>query len=198
MQDVKVTIKGLTPLIMHSSAGMIEFDSDIEREKKNIVSKRGSNRTASDDARLREIECAKAIWLDSQGEPTIPPGAIRSCIEQGARKRKQGGDVREGMVVLDTSLEFDRAHYGDDMKAWQKSMQFVATVVVGQSRVVRTRAMLDAWSCTFTMEIDEELVDKAKLEEWLDIAGRRVGLGDWRPAKSGVHGRFKVVSLEVE
>ena len=41
-------------------------------------------------------------------------------------------------------------------------------------------------------DVDEELVDKAKLTAWLAVGGRRIGLGDWRPEKSGVFGRFDV------
>ena len=41
-------------------------------------------------------------------------------------------------------------------------------------------------------DVDEELVDKEKLTAWLARRGRRIGLGDWRPEKSGVFGRFDV------
>ena len=36
-------------------------------------------------------------------------------------------------------------------------------------------------------------MDMPKLERWLAIAGKRVGLGDWRPQKSGEYGRFDEV-----
>ena len=44
-------------------------------------------------------------------------------------------------------------------------------------------------------DVDEELVDQAKLTAWLAVGGRRIGLGDWRPEKSGVFGRFDVESV---
>ena len=47
----------------------------------------------------------------------------------------------------------------------------------------------------FRYEVDDELVDQTQLETWLDIAGRRIGLGDWRPAKSGHFGRFETLSI---
>ena len=58
-------------------------------------------------------------------------------------------------------------------------------VVVQRSRILRTRAKFDAWGVTFTIEVDPELCDKEQLPNWIDIAGRRIGLGDWRPEKSG-------------
>lgn len=41
-------------------------------------------------------------------------------------------------------------------------------------------------------DVDEELVDKAQLTAWLVLGGQRIGLGDWRPEKSGFYGRFDV------
>ena len=35
-------------------------------------------------------------------------------------------------------------------------------------------------------------MDKTKLTAWLALGGRRIGLGDWRPEKSGVFGRLDV------
>ena len=52
--------------------------------------------------------------------------------------------------------------------------------------------MFEGWKCTFTVYCDDELVDAIHLEEWLHIAGQRIGLGDWMPAKSGHYGRFEV------
>ena len=57
----------------------------VNIEKAEITRKRGSNRTVFDDARLHELECQLALWLDEKGKPTIPSTAIRSCIETAVR-----------------------------------------------------------------------------------------------------------------
>ena len=62
-------------------------------------------------------------------------------------------------------------------------------------RILRTRAKFDRWGATFILDCDDELVDQEQLETWLDIGGRRIGLGDWRPEKSGHFGRFAVQSV---
>lgn len=74
-------------------------------------------------------------------------------------------------------------------------MQFTTGVVVQRNRILRTRAKLDEWAATFTVEVDDELVDERQLAPWLDIAGRRIDLGDWRPEKSGHGGRFETESI---
>ena len=51
------------------------------------------------------------------------------------------------------------------------------------------------WLVVGVADVDEELVDKAKLTAWLAVGGRRIGLGDWRPEKSGAFGRFDVAGV---
>ena len=188
----KVKITGESPLIMHSAEGAFDTRSPANLEKKEINRKRGSNRTEADDARLAQLECLTSFWLDEKNMPTIPVTALRSCIENGARKLKQGPQVREGLVVLATeSFDYDKKKLGKDLDTLCDKAQFTVPVVVQRARVARTRAKFDTWAATFLVEVDDELVDKAQLEQWLDIAGRRVGLGDWTPRKSGHYGRFK-------
>ena len=192
-----IEISGIRPIIMHSAQGLDpKLAPNIE--KADITRKKGSNRTSSDDARLAEIECELSLWLDWEGRPTIPATALRSCIETGARKLKQGPQVREGLIVNEVlSFEYDRERYGETRADLVKSTQFSAAVVVQRARLLRTRAKFDMpWSCRFALDCDDELVDREMLETWLDIAGRRIGLGDWRPEKSGDFGRFELASIE--
>lgn len=191
-----VRIKGLSPLIQHSSLG-VDSKHPANIEKAEITRKKGSNRTASDDARIAELDTLLGFWLDSSNRPTVPAAAIRSCLETAAKKLKQGGQVREGLTVINTRLEYDEERYGTDLETLQSSTQFRAVVVVQRSRMMRTRPMFDLpWAVTFQVDAEDDLVDESQLRQWLDIAGRRIGLGDWRPEKSGEFGRFEVESLE--
>ena len=192
-----ITIEGTSPIIQHSAAGLDPL-LPINEEKRQITSRKGSNRTPTDDARLRQLETVTSLWLDANEQPTVPASAIRAVIEKGARKLKQGTDVREGLVVTDTQFQYDTTRYGTTVAELQDSTQFTIPVVVQRSRVLRTRAKFDLdWSCIFNLDGDDELVSKDKLDKWLDIAGRRIGLGDWRPEKSGEFGRFRVGTIEV-
>ena len=191
-----IEIRGIRPIVMHSGEGLdLKLPANIE--KAEITKKRGSNRTTSDDARLAELECQLSLWLDREAKPTIPAAALRSCIETGARKLKQGPQVREGMIVEEVlGFDYDKSVYGEGVDTLMKTTQFSVGVVVQRSHMLRTRAKFEMpWSCRFVLDCDDELVDQEKLESWLDIAGRRIGLGDWRPEKSGDYGRFETVSI---
>ena len=191
-----IRISGVSPIIMHSANGL-DTRSPISREIAAIAAKKGGNRTVVDDERLRELECVRSLWVDEELAPTIPAGAIRAAIEGGARKRKQGPQVRGGLIVLETSFDYDREKYGEGFQKLGRSAQFLVPVVVQRSRVLRCRAKFDLpWSCQATVDTDDELVDEHNLREWLEIAGRQVGIGDWRPERSGIYGRFSVSSIE--
>ena len=195
----EVTITGLSPLITHNGAAGLDTRSPANVEKAEIARKKGSNRTIADDERLRFLECQTSLWLNQGGAPTVPEGAIRACIETGARKLKQGPQVREGLVVERVeSFDYDRETLGETVEELGKRAQFTVGVKVRAARVLRTRAKFDEWACTFTLDCDDELVDREQLESWLDIAGRRIGLGDWRPEKSGTYGRFEAEVTPLE
>ena len=121
---------------------------------------------------------------------------LRAAIETGARKLKQGPQVREGLIVDRVeAFDYDTSP-GATAEELCKTVQFTTGVVVQRNRILRTRAKFDEWAVTFTVEADDELVDERQLGVWLDIAGRRIGLGNWRPEKSGHYGRFALESIE--
>lgn len=193
----RITVKGISPIIHHDGSAGLDTRSTLSREIAAIAAKHGGNRTAVDDDQLRELEAQRSLWLDESGAPTIPATAIRATIESGARKRKQGPQVRGGLVVLSTTFDYDREKYGTGIEALGRSTQFTVPVVVNRSRILRTRAKFEPpWSCTFEVDVDDELIDQSQLLEWLDIAGRQIGVGDWRPEKSGIYGRFTEPNIE--
>lgn len=192
----RVAIKGVAPIVQHNGAAGLDTRSPANLEKAAIARKKGSNRTEADDARMRELECQTSLWLDAGGAPTVPAAALRACIEQAARKLKQGPQVREGLIVESVDeFQYDRS-MGSTAEELGKTAQFTVGVVVQRNRILRTRAKFDEWGVVFTLEVDDELVDREQLDAWLDIAGRRVGLGDWRPTKSGNYGRFETATIE--
>ena len=156
----------------------LDVRSPANIEKAEIAAKKGFNRTVVDEEKLRQLDCETSLWLDESLAPTIPPSAIRAVIESGARKLRQGPLVREGLVVVAVeSFDYDRDRYGTTLEELSKTTQFTTAVVVQRSRILRTRARFDEWSSAFVVDVDDELVDQAKLDHWLDIGGRRIGPG---------------------
>lgn len=195
IQEYRIRIEGSTPILMHSTRGMVSHP--FEEEVKEINKKRGTNKTSVDRDRLAWIECWLSVWIDRERRATIPPQALRSCVETAARKLKEGPKVRECFIVLSSDFQYDEERYGSTLDDIANNAQFQADVKVGQNRVLRTRALFEEWSCEFVVEVDGSEITEAHLEHWLDIAGRRIGLGDWRPHKGGQMGRFSVTDIEL-
>ena len=195
--EYRVKIEGDAPLLMHSGSRGLDPHSAENIEISELARKRGGNKTEDVYKRIRLLETKVGFWLDDAGYPTIPAGAFRAALEAAARKTKQGGQVREGLVVTAVERFAFPKSYGKtiDELAANPDIQFSAMVRVGQAGLMRTRPKFEEWGATFCVDCDDELVDKTSLAAWLDIAGRRIGIGDWRPAKSGQYGRFHVVKI---
>ena len=190
---LEFTLAGVSPLIMHNGAAGLDTRSALSREIAAITAKRGGNRTDVDDQRLRALECQRSLCLGVDRRPKVPEAALRAMIEASAKKTKQGPLVREGLMIESVAFGYDVDRYGEKVEELSTKAQFVAPVVIGRKRILRTRAKFDCpWSIVGVADVDEELVDRDQLMAWLATGGRRIGLGDWRPEKSGHYGRFDV------
>ena len=166
--------------------------SPVNAEIAQIAKKRGSNRTESDDKRLRELEYQRGLYLDGAGS-SDPPGGRDPVDDRKGRAQAQAraaGFAKAWLLSPVDRFDYDREALGTTVEELGKSAQFTVGVVVQRSRVLRTRPLFDPWMVAATLDCDDELIDQEQLETWLDIGGRRIGLGDWRPEKSGSYGRF--------
>lgn len=65
-------------------------------------------------------------------------------------------------------------------------------------RILRHRPIFHDWKLEFTLDLDTELLSEKLLRQIVDAAGKRIGLGDFRPDCLGPYGRFVVNSWEVD
>ena len=196
MRYYRICLRGVRPLIMHNSMAGLDKRSPANQEKSELTKKQGRNRTQRDEERLQELECQTSLWLDLTGQPTVPAAALRACLETAARKLKEGALVREGVAIEDVEHFAYDTELGTTVEELGRSVQFTTNVVIQRNRILRTRAKFDNWGVIFVVEADDEMVEEGQLRRWLEIGGRRIGLGDWRPERSGDFGRFQVESIE--
>ena len=73
----------------------------------------------------------------------------------------------------------------------------IRTVVIQRNRVPKIRPMIENWKAKFEIEYDETLIGNPDLiRQILEDAGKRVGLLDFRPQRSGTFGKFKITKWE--
>ena len=63
----------------------------------------------------------------------------------------------------------------------------------GSSADIRYRPEFKKWFANIPIEYNAAVVSAEQLTAMLEVAGRGVGLGDWRVEKGGGYGRFKIV-----
>jgi hypothetical protein len=185
MQQFHVTITGESPLLCNrfTDAALLKLDGGTSA----IAS-------ASDKGSPRE-RAAERIYFDSRGKPVLPgPNAYRSIIDAG-RFHKSG---KEKITTLKSSLvpaglwlkEIELPIIDGD---WEVDIRTVVNPATG-GRMVAYRPRFDRWSLSFTLDVDDKMFGASIVRALVDDAGQKIGVGDFRPARKGPFGRFKVTS----
>lgn len=173
----KVQITGSADLLMH------RWNNEAVAEK--AKARKGSAAKKSDN-----IE--SYVYRDDAGFICLPGEYLRGSIVNAAKfrqdprsPRKSAMDLFKAGVISLTPL----ASLG--VKEWD--YEDARRVVVQRSGVTRIRpAMRKGWTAEFSFMINlPEYIDQPFLLEVLGIAGRLIGVGDFRPT----YGRFDVTSF---
>ena len=189
VSSYSIEITGESPgVIMHSTDGMIDTDPRV-KELRVLTKKTASKRTSGEIDRISQLETDLSIYW-REGRPHLPAANVRAAIEKAARTLKDGPRVRRGLLVQGVTFRSSVFDGDTPRDAILEAVRFVRPVKVGRSTVMRTRALFPDWSATVTVDALDELVDAEALQRWAGIAGRLIGIGDWRPDCSGEYGRF--------
>lgn len=65
-------------------------------------------------------------------------------------------------------------------------------------RILCHRPCFHDWKLSFTIDLDTDIIGVKLLREILDAAGKRIGLGDFRPACKGPFGKFVVTNWKTQ
>ena len=179
MKTLKVTWKGMSPLIMCSCQCVNPFHH-ISIEMKKITSKK--KRTEDDALRLSNLEWeSRAYWDDNIGL-YIPAENIEATIINGAKSFKKGTDIKKYCDVKDLCVPLNYyANLTKEQLINDENYRDVRVMTVDRKKVMRTRPRFNKWSITFELEYEESKIDVETIERAIDYAGRYVGLCDSRP-----------------
>lgn len=179
MKKYKVEIKGITPLLQNKPE---EYGFDVQWIEKQ----------ASEDW---EKEALKKIYRDNEGKIYQPSEhIIRTLIEAGKKIKMKGAGKATYSKIFGSMVSVEPyvlIHDNQDFEIFKKLVVIPST----KGRVMRYRPMLKDWSLTFDILFEDEIPSDV-IKEALEIAGRYSGIGDWRPEKKGVFGKFQVVSFK--
>ena len=184
----EATLVGITPLLMHNGH-LADPMSPATRALKAVTSRR--KKTDEDHAEARKLEWLGSLYLNEKGLPCIPAENVLSLVVAGAKKDKNGTEAKSGVMPDVGGEYFDLIYDGPkDLEALYADPRFVdcRSAKVMSARIMRTRPMFRNWKIKVRLCYNPDVIDEATIQQALEIAGERVGLGDYRPR----FGRFVV------
>lgn len=186
-QSLQYNLKSSAPLIMHSSR-LADPLNRFAKEIKKISSKR--IKTDSDYEEMARIEFIGGLYLSEDG-PIIPAHVIEATLINAAKRSKEGTLAKSAVFCAEhASLRYDGPRTADELWADER-FRHVASVRVGNARVMRTRAIFSTWECVVELSVDTSLVNSSRVDEWMKVAGTQIGVCEWRPR----FGRFQASRL---
>lgn len=174
-RTVRVTIEGKTPLLMH--AFPMEPITALEKKPKE-----------------EQAEYAAYRHPDTR-ELYIPGVSVqRGLVSAGKYTKGKGRASLQQSVAACVLVSPDRVGLGVDQYAIDSRPVVVPAT---KGRVVRHRPRLDAWSGSFELEFDDDLISTDQMRQIVDDLGSRVGILDYRPECKGPYGRFRVTHWDL-
>ncbi len=182
--NVAVKCKGFTPILINRVT-----PEDLLKIHQKIKPPKNAQRPTP-----RE-ECEKKIYADSNGKPYLPVDMLWSCLVAAGQHVRLDGK-RQISTAKSTSLPsfcriLDTCIALETPNPWEVDIRQGRNPNGGEL-VVLCRPRFDVWSFTVNIEIDALEIGENKIRELFDIAGKRCGLGDFRPNRKGVFGQFVV------
>lgn len=192
MKTLKITLKGTTPLLMHSCDGVNPLHP-ITREMKKFTSKR--TKTEEDLATISDLEWENGLYYDDNIGVYIPAECIEASFINGGKGNRKGTDIQKYCNVADFRVPLD---YGciktkEELKA-DMSFRDVRAVNVQRAKVIRTRPRFNTWQITFKYLYDENKIDLDTIQQAIEYAGNYIGICDYRPR----YGKYSSVIEELD
>lgn len=190
MERIRVEIEGTTPILMNRFTD--ENAQAVSGGTTTTFAPSGSKGTPREQA-------TKKLYTDEKGVLHIPgPNLFRAVIDAGtfhkAGKSKvttqKSSLVPAAMGIIELTIPVLNPAGG--AVQWEVDSRAVVIPSTG-GRVMAHRPRIDRWKLAFTVEYDPTMFSPSLVRALIDDAGRRVGLGDFRPARKGPFGKFNVV-----
>jgi hypothetical protein len=185
MKTVVVRIEGISPILIN------RFKE--ESEIKQVMKKAGKK----DYGTPREQANATA-YQDPDGRIWIPSSWIKGAIQTVASdyklpsSRKSVKSVSGGAIIpTEEKLYFLEKYTTKNIEIDSRPC------VVQRARIMRHRARLEVWSVECVLEIEEDIIPTDEVHQMLTDAGRRAGIGDFRPQRGGPFGRFVITNWKI-
>lgn len=212
MRTKKIELESKMPIILHHDD--INWSDQMELWK-NDPSNRAKSKAGDDRTPVyRWLGC---LYYDDpeKGVVTIPSENVMRCLMDGGARVPTGkgrgtfkSQTQSGMISESFHWSFFNNGKPVPMAAIQKMAKlptfkehcdaakdlgfelFMKRVKIGKNKHIRVRPMFHHWSLRGELMIHDDQITDRVLTDMFEIAGRLIGLGDWRPSAPERPGPF--------
>ena len=180
MKSIVVEINGISPLLQHRYP--------IEASEGKVTAK---NKKQTED----NVE--QSLYKLPDGTIYQPSIHFISAMKKAGSKYQIPGQgkatyknlIGSGAVLITPdAIPHRQQEYVIDIRP--------VVIASTKGRIVRKRPCFNNWSLRFIVEYDEDEINAAMINELLSYAGKRIGVGDFRPERGGPFGRFMITKFE--
>jgi hypothetical protein len=188
MQQLKVTIKGLSPLLMHADRLANPLDPVTKAHKAMTVKPK---KTDSEHEAIAKSEWLASLYYRDGVGVYIPGQNIDACLKDAAKMQKLGKKFTQAVMVLEDEVPLQYKGPKKPDALFEEGFVDVRGVKVSQAKVMRYRPKFNEWGAAFTVAFNDDLVNLDALRRAIADAGSLIGLCDYRP-------RFGKFTAEVQ
>lgn len=187
---IAVVCVGTTPMLQNRMS---------EETLENIRTKAKKPKSSA-TARTPREDAAPKAYVDGEGQAYVPTENLLAClIGAGSFVRLEGKRQVSSAksTTLPGFLTLEEMHLplfapgSSEPATWEVDMRAGRNPNGGEA-VCLCRPRFDRWAFKVTALVDTREVNPNLVRQIFDIAGKRIGLGDFRPARKGMFGQFRV------
>lgn len=187
MDTINFRIEGTSPLLMQSET-LANPLHELTKAHKAVSGKR--KKTEEDYLWLMQSEWSASMYYADDIGPFIPALNLEGCLAEAGKIHRLGKTVKQAAQVVTerAKLEYEGPRKMD--KLWQAGTKFadVRGVNVAGKKIMRCRPIFLKWATEFQVGYMADVIQRDDVVRVLEEAGRRIGIGTYRPR----FGRFTV------
>lgn len=189
MKELTLKITGISPILLSCDKLADPLDPATVAHKA-LTSKR--KKTEEDHLAIARSQWEGLLYWDDEMNVILPTQNIRATMLNGAKMNKLGTQIKRGTIMLEDKVPLNYGKKLTKDQLWEARYLDRRSVVVSNARVMAYRPKFKDWTATFTIAYDESILDESDIVRSMQNAGSFVGIGGFRPEKSGTFGRFEV------
>lgn len=179
MEKIKVTIEGTTQILFNRFR-------DVEIEGKS------KKRTGA----MAEHEIEDKLYLDEKKKPQLPAVYIKNAITEAAKQFKIVGKGKSTYSkIVASTVDIEPFYINLEAKDYGV-FRISAVNPMTKGRMMTERPKFEKWKASFQIILNDPAVPISVINEILEHAGKYVGVGDWRPEKKGIFGKFMIAEFK--